>query len=165
MCSIRIERQEAGRAGRDGEPAVCTILYRVEDRRVQSYFLGGKYSELHDAERVVQAFGVTTNDSGEGLTVADVATATELARTKVRLTLMMLKDRGATAEQRGGRWERVDGATSDGLTDDFSQHADRQQAALRGYPRVHEFDPGTVSHFRAHASDSVSMHRHCAAHP
>ena len=35
--------QEAGRAGRDGEPARAILLYRVEDRRIQAYFLGGKY--------------------------------------------------------------------------------------------------------------------------
>ena len=39
-------------AGRDGEPATCTILYRVEDSRVQSYFLGGKYPDIEEAARV-----------------------------------------------------------------------------------------------------------------
>jgi ATP-dependent DNA helicase RecQ len=35
--------QEAGRAGRDGAPARCAILYREDDQRIQRYFLGGRY--------------------------------------------------------------------------------------------------------------------------
>src|SRR5207237_9579317 len=34
---------ESGRAGRDGDPADCVLLYRVEDRRTHQFFMGCKY--------------------------------------------------------------------------------------------------------------------------
>lgn len=39
--SVEALYQEAGRAGRDGEPAVCELLFNHADRRVQEFFIEG----------------------------------------------------------------------------------------------------------------------------
>ena len=101
--SVEAYYQEAGRAGRDGERARAVLLYRVEDRAIQSYFLGGKYPSPDDsaaAWRAVKDLGAQAGE--EGLTLAALTVAADIPERKLRVILARLA-RAGIVKRRGGR--------------------------------------------------------------
>ena len=89
--------QEAGRAGRDGEPARAVLFFRVEDFALGRYFRSGGGVSADDLVAVVHVLR-----SGGPLSRPAIATGTGLSRQRVSTAVGALAAGGALRSRRSG---------------------------------------------------------------
>jgi ATP-dependent DNA helicase RecQ len=96
--------RESGRAGRDGRPARCVLLFQIADRRAQSFATNGRSPK---PEEVIAVYA-TLKTLGADLAPASLeriqTSASEAPRIKVRAILSLLKNMGFIKEHRGARY-------------------------------------------------------------
>ena len=99
--------QEAGRAGRDGKPARCVLLFQPDDIAIQEHFLKEAHPTKSQARMVADGL-YAWSDEGKEVSVRDLAMSLALPERRVRVVLSVLEGMGFAEEVTAARWKGVE---------------------------------------------------------
>ena len=99
--------QEAGRAGRDGKPARCVLLFQPDDISIQEHFLKEAHPTKSQARMVAEGL-YAWSDEGKEVSVRDLAMSMALPERRVRVILSVLEAMGVAEEVKAARWKGVE---------------------------------------------------------
>lgn len=115
--------QEAGRAGRDGRPADCVMLYRPEDRSIHEHLHRRSRPSETTVAKMVHLFSQVSSATPTAAVLADIAQGAAVARSGAASVLEDLDRFGYIRHFKSGiRWKGDPSAAME----DMASHQDLQ---------------------------------------
>ena len=126
--SLETYAQEAGRAGRDGLPSRAILLYRLEDKRIQNFFMRGRYPKAEEVRAVLNTLNAVP------LSLPSIAEFSQTGRRRTQVILYLLREAGVVRRAHSGymlkRAEPISDAEIGLLISDYTDRASRDKERL-----------------------------------
>lgn len=134
--------QEFGRAGRDGMPARCVLLYDPEDSKLQRFFQGGRYPDeldLVNAHHTLKRL----KDQPAPPTFDEIQAISPLSKSRMKVCLALFANRGIVRGEPGGGYRllRPD-MTSDEVAREGRSYRERHERELCRQRQVVDYAEG-----------------------
>ncbi|MBE7367002.1 RecQ family ATP-dependent DNA helicase [Ramlibacter pallidus] len=125
--------QEAGRAGRDGDTARCTLLFLRGDKAIQQFFMAGRYPSEEDAQAIMRALQDTPVEGG-AWTLPLLQAKVGRPKSKLQVALGLLRKDKLVVQARDGTLKlagkHATGERMRELTEGYGRKRDLDREAL-----------------------------------